>query len=131
MLIKGAFLQDILSYPPTRALTSREADLLWSFRFYLSRFPGGLTKFLKSVTWSDPGEAKQATEVLMPMWAKIGLDDALELLGPGFRDQRVRRYAVQTLERADDDVSGSLHLIGSTRTDTSEHYHYWRTFIRN
>ncbi|PWN44098.1 phosphatidylinositol 3-kinase [Ceraceosorus guamensis] len=112
-------LNDILSYPPTRALTSREADLLWSFRFYLSRFPGGLTKFLKSVSWSDQGEAKQATEVLMPMWAKIGLDDALELLGPGFRDQRVRHYAVQTLERADDDelILYLLQLVQALKFD--------------
>lgn len=97
--------QEILSYPPTRTLTSREADLLWTFRFYLSRFASGLTKFLKSVAWTDPGEAKQATDVLLPMWARIGMDDALELLGPGFRDARVRAYAVQQLERADDDVS--------------------------
>jgi phosphatidylinositol 3-kinase len=96
--------QEILSYPPTRTLTSREADLLWTFRFYLSRFASGLTKFLKSVSWNDPGEAKQATDVLLPMWARIGMDDALELLGPGFRDSRVRAYAVQQLERADDDV---------------------------
>ena len=96
--------QEILSYPPTRTLTASESDLLWSFRFYLTRVPSGLTKFLKSVSWNDQGEAKQATEVLMPMWSDIGMDDALELLGPGFRDARVRAYAVRMLERADDDV---------------------------
>ncbi|PWN36523.1 phosphatidylinositol 3-kinase [Meira miltonrushii] len=96
-------LNEILSYPPTRTLTSSESDLIWSFRFYLTRFPGGLTKFLKSVSWSDQSEAKQATETLMPMWSEIGMDDALELLGPGFKDARVRAYAVRTLERADDD----------------------------
>lgn len=96
--------QEILSYPPTRTLTASESDLLWSFRFYLTRIPSGLTKFLKSVSWNDQGEAKQATEILMPMWSDIGMDDALELLGPGFRDARVRAYAVRMLERADDDV---------------------------
>lgn len=96
-------LNEILSYPPTRTLTSAESDLIWSFRFYLTRFPGGLTKFLKSVSWSDQSEAKQATETLMPMWSEIGMDDALELLGPGFKDARVRAYAVRTLERADDE----------------------------
>lgn len=96
-------LNEILSYPPTRTLTSSESDLIWSFRFYLTRFPGGLTKFLKSVSWSDQSEAKQATETLMPMWSEIGMDDALELLGPAFKDARVRAYAVRTLERADDD----------------------------
>ena len=76
---------------------------MWSFRFYLTRFPAGLTKFLKSVSWTDQSEAKQATEVLMPMWSEIGMDDALELLGPGFKDSRVKAYAVKTLERADDE----------------------------
>lgn len=97
------FSQDILSYPPTRSLSPSESDLLWSFRFYLTRFPAGLTKFLKSVSWTDSGEAKQASEVLMPMWSEIGMDDALELLGPGFKDARVKAYAVKMLERADDE----------------------------
>lgn len=97
-------LNEILAYPPTRSLTSAESDLLWSFRFYLTRYPMGLTKFLKSVSWYDQSEAKQATEILMPMWSEIGMDDALELLGPGFKDGRVRAYAVRKLERADDEV---------------------------
>lgn len=100
-------LNEILSYPPTRALTSAESDLIWSFRFYLTRFPSGLTKFLKSVSWYDHSEAKQATEILLPMWSEIGMDDVLELLGPGFKDPRVRAYAVRKLERADDEVSTS------------------------
>lgn len=77
-------------------------NLIWSFRFYLTRNPKGLTKFLKSVSWSDPSEAKQATEVLLPMWSQPAVDDALELLGPTFKDLRVRKYAVQILEGADD-----------------------------
>ena len=96
-------LNEILSYPPTRVLTPAEMDRVWSFRFYLTRDPKGLTKFLKSVVWTDHGEAKQATEVLLPMWTEPGLDDALELLGPTFKDQRVRSYAVRQLERAEDE----------------------------
>ena len=40
------------------------------------------------------------------MWAEVEMDDALELLGPGkgFRDRRVRAYAVTQLGKADDDV---------------------------
>lgn len=86
-------------------MSPSETDRIWSFRFYLTRDPKGLTKFLKSVVWSDSGEAKQATEVLLPMWSEPGLDDALELLGPTFRDPRVRAFAVRLLERADDEVS--------------------------
>ncbi len=92
-------LNEILSYPPTRVLTPSEMDRVWSFRFYLTRDPKGLTKFLKSVVWTDQGEAKQATEVLLPMWTEPGLDDALELLGPTFKDPRVRSFAVRQLER--------------------------------
>lgn len=113
--------QDILSYPPSRALSPAESDLLWSFRFYLTRFPAGLTKFLKSVSWTDHGESKQATEVLMPMWSQIGMDDALELLGPAFKDARVRSYAVKTLERADDEelLLYLLQLVQALKFDAS------------
>ncbi|GAA5828167.1 hypothetical protein JCM5353_007814 [Sporobolomyces roseus] len=98
-------LNDILRYTPTADLSTPQRDLLWKFRFYLTRDKRALTKFLKAVVWSDPGEAAQAVEVLLPMWTEIELDDALELLGPaeGFRNERVRAYAVRQLERADDD----------------------------
>jgi phosphatidylinositol 3-kinase len=93
-----------LNYPPSRILTSEEKDLIWKFRFYLTRDKKGLNKFLKSVTWKDPSEVKQAVEMLLPMWIDIGTDDALELLGPSTVDSRVRGYAVRQLARADDDV---------------------------
>jgi phosphatidylinositol 3-kinase len=92
--------------PPTASLSANDKDLLWKFRFSLFRSPRSLTKFLKCVTWSDPVEAKQATEKLLPLWGQdVGMDDALELLGPGFTDRRVRAFAVERLKRADDDVS--------------------------
>ncbi|CBQ67863.1 related to phosphatidylinositol 3-kinase [Sporisorium reilianum SRZ2] len=112
-------LNEILSYPPTRVLTSAEMDRVWSFRFYLARDPKGLTKFLKSVVWTDQGEAKQATEVLLPMWTEPGLDDALELLGPTFKDPRVRSYAVRQLERAEDEelILYLLQLVQALKFD--------------
>ncbi|KAG1727714.1 atypical PIKK PI3K protein kinase [Suillus lakei] len=70
-------------------------DLIWKFRFYLARDKRGLTKFLESVAWCDPSEVKQATDV--------DTDDALELLGPGTVDARVRAFAVRQLNRADDE----------------------------
>ncbi len=97
--------KEILAYPPTRALSGDEMDLVWRFRFYLTRDPKGLTKFLKSVSWSDAAEATQATEVIMTQWTTPAIDDALELLGPTFKDARVRAYAVGVLEKADDTVS--------------------------
>ncbi|KAF8183954.1 atypical/PIKK/PI3K protein kinase [Pholiota molesta] len=93
----------ILSYSPSQPLTSEEKDLIWKFRFYLARDKKGLTKFLKSVAWRDSSEVKQAVEELLPMWTEIDTDDALELLGPGTVDSRVRAFAVKQLSRADDD----------------------------
>lgn len=98
-------LQDILKYPPSQPLTIEEKDLIWKFRFYLTRDKKGLTKFLKSVTWRDPSEVRQAVEELLPQWTEIDIDDALELLGPGTVDSRVRAFAVKQLSRADDEVS--------------------------
>ncbi|KAL1751342.1 kinase-like domain-containing protein [Schizophyllum commune] len=93
----------ILNYPPSRPLNSEEKDLVWKFRFYLSRDKRGLTKFLKSVRWRDSSEVKQAVEELLPQWTEIDIDDALELLGPSTVDSRVRAFAVKQLMRADDD----------------------------
>ncbi len=95
---------EILNYAPSQPLNSEEKDLIWKFRFYLARDKRGLTKFLKSVTWRDPSEVKQAVEELLPQWTEIDIDDALELLGPGTVDSRVRAFAVKQLSRADDDV---------------------------
>ncbi|KAG0322008.1 Phosphatidylinositol (PI) 3-kinase [Podila horticola] len=61
-----------------------------------------LTKFLKSVVWSDPAEAKQAVD-LLPAWVDIDVDDALELLGSAFENREVRSYAVGQLRSANDD----------------------------
>ena len=92
-------------------MNSEEKDLIWKFRFYLVRDKRGLTKFLKSVTWRDPSEVKQAVEELLPQWTEIDTDDALELLGPGTVDSRVRAFAVKQLNRADDDVGVTLRCI--------------------
>ncbi|KIL59571.1 hypothetical protein M378DRAFT_1000569 [Amanita muscaria Koide BX008] len=96
-------LVGILNYSPSQQLSLEEKDLIWKFRFYLTREKRGLTKFLKSVTWRDASEVKQAVEELLPQWTEIDIDDALELLGPGTVDSRVRAFAVRQLSRADDD----------------------------
>ncbi|KAI3656482.1 hypothetical protein MP638_006069 [Amoeboaphelidium occidentale] len=93
----------ICAYPPTKKLTNEEADLVWKYRFYLTKNKQALTKFLKSVYWSEASERKHATEVLLKLWTDIRVDDALELLGPDFKDKRVREYAVRQLEKAEDE----------------------------
>src|SRR5690349_5941873 len=91
----------ILHYPPLQELTSEEKNLLWKFRYYLTRYKKALTKFLKSVSWEDPTEVAQAVS-LLDQWQQVDIDDALELLKSEFRDLRVREYAIKQLERASD-----------------------------
>eukprot|EP00873_Tetraselmis_striata_P009874 jgi/Tetstr1/430138/TSEL_019971.t1 len=92
----------ILKQPPNRPLTVEQKGLLWRFRFSLTTERSALTRFLKSVDWSDAQEAKQAAE-LMQKWAPIDIADALELLSPDFVNEEVRRHAVEVLQRAEDD----------------------------
>ncbi|KAG9255466.1 kinase-like domain-containing protein [Emericellopsis atlantica] len=95
-------LAQIMSYSPTHVLSPEETDLVWKFRYHLTRDKRALTKFVKSVNWADQGEAKQAIQVL-GRWTSIDVDDALELLGPSFDNSGVRSYAVERLRKADDD----------------------------
>ncbi|KAB8648485.1 hypothetical protein FH972_026141 [Carpinus fangiana] len=92
----------ILSYGPTQELTPSEMDLVWRFRYHLSRNKRALTKFIKSVHWTQPREARQAVQML-PKWTEIDVDDALELLGPTITNTSVRAYAVDRLRKSDDD----------------------------
>lgn len=91
----------IMNFSPVQELTDDEKNLLWKFRYYLTRHKQALTKFLKSITWEDQVEAKEAVE-LLPKWAEVDIADALELLGPIFKNQKVRSYAVDRLRKAND-----------------------------
>jgi phosphatidylinositol 3-kinase len=94
-------LNIIMSYSPTHVLMAEERDLIWKFRYHLTRDKRAVTKFVKSVNWQDVSESKQAVQVL-GRWTEIDIDDALELLGPTFDNQAVRAYAVERLRKADD-----------------------------
>lgn len=94
-------LNTIMSYSPTHVLSPEEKDLIWKFRYHLTRDKKALTKFVKSVNWQDQSESKQAVQVL-GRWTEIEVDDALELLGPTFDHPAVRAYAVERLRKADD-----------------------------
>ncbi|KAK2659192.1 hypothetical protein Ddye_005725 [Dipteronia dyeriana] len=114
-------IQRILKYPPTRTLSGDEKQLLWKFRFSLTSEKRALTKFLRSVEWSDVQEAKQALE-LMGRWVMIDVCDALELLSPVFESEEVRAYAVRVLQRADDEELQCylLQLVEALRFERSE-----------
>uniref|UniRef100_A0A672RVS3 Phosphatidylinositol 3-kinase catalytic subunit type 3 n=1 Tax=Sinocyclocheilus grahami TaxID=75366 RepID=A0A672RVS3_SINGR len=95
-------LNIIVSYPPTKQLSSEEQDLVWKFRYYLTTQEKALTKFLKCVNWDLPQEAKQALE-LLGKWRPMDVEDSLELLSSQFTNPTVRRYAVARLQQADDE----------------------------
>lgn len=95
-------LNVIMSYGPTHDLNPDEKDLVWKFRHHLTRDKRALTKFVKSVSWNDQAEARQAVQMLSK-WTEIDVDDALELLGPQFDNPAVRAYAVDRLRKSDDD----------------------------
>lgn len=95
-------LNEIIAYGPTQELGSEEKDLVWKFRHHLSKDKRALTKFVKATNWQDAGETQQAVD-LIPYWAEIDVDSALELLGPTFDNPVVRAYAVDRLRKADDE----------------------------
>lgn len=94
-------LNMIMSYSPTHVLSPEEKDLVWKFRYHLTKDKRALTKFVKSVNWQDQSESRQAIQVL-GKWTDIDVDDALELLGPTFDNRAVRGYAVDRLRKAGD-----------------------------
>ncbi|KAK9464191.1 kinase-like domain-containing protein [Lipomyces oligophaga] len=94
-------LNVILNYSPVHILSDEDKDLIWRFRYYLTRDKRALTKFVKSITWDEEKEAQKATE-LFSKWIDIDVDEALELLGPSFTYPAVRSYAVDRLRKADD-----------------------------
>ncbi|KAL6660884.1 hypothetical protein ACP70R_000268 [Stipagrostis hirtigluma subsp. patula] len=114
-------LQKIIKFPPTRTLEVDEKQLVWKFRFSLMSEKKALTKFARSVDWSDNQEAMQAVE-LMHNWETIDVADALELLSPDFESDGVRRYAVSVLERADDEELQCylLQLVQALRFERSD-----------
>lgn len=58
------------------------------------------------------------------MWTEVDTDDALELLGPGTVDSRVRAFAVRQLNRADDEVKYFFSLPDRGTDDLGRNFCY-------
>ncbi|KAJ5071966.1 phosphatidylinositol 3-kinase catalytic subunit type 3 [Anaeramoeba ignava] len=95
-------IEAIISQPPTKILTDNEKELIWTYRYSLTKNKKALTKFLRCVDWTDKSEEKQAQE-LITEWAKIDPANALELLSSFFQSPVVRKLGVDRLREAVDD----------------------------
>jgi len=106
---------------PGDALSPRDKELLWKFRYTLVTDKHALPKFLLSVDWRVEAELAQVRE-LLAAWrsrAPVDIADALKLLGPekAFQHEVVRAFAVDALRAASDEelVAYLLQLVQALR----------------
>lgn len=106
-------VEEIICRDPLATVTPEEKDLLWGYRYVLTRHPRALPKVLKSVNW---GNRQSVLEMyrLLHAWTQPGPLTALQLLDSQFPDPNVRAYAVACLENLpDDDLA--LYLLQLTQ----------------
>ena len=110
-----------LALPPGQPLSRKEQELIWRFRFVLVNDPRAITKFFKSVDWSDASETSQAID-LMRTWAPISVAEALELLSPEYTVDAVRSHAVTALQNTSDEelLQYLLQLVQALRYERKD-----------
>ncbi|KAH3742753.1 atypical PIKK PI3K protein kinase [Pelomyxa schiedti] len=94
-------LTKIMKYPPTKELSVEDRDLLWKFSIHLTKNKKALTKFLSSVTWSEEDQVRHAVD-LLEKWEPVEIDDAIALLSNHYPHEKIKKYAVDILAKADD-----------------------------
>ncbi|AMD21116.1 HEL165Wp [Eremothecium sinecaudum] len=99
---KRDMLNQIIAYPPCTKLTAHEKGLVWKYRYYLVNNKTALTKLLQSTNLAEESERKEVLD-LIDVWSEIDIDDAIELLGPVYKNLSVRSYAVNRLKKASDE----------------------------
>lgn len=85
-------------------MSPEHKQLLWRYRFALTKEKAALTKFFNCVDWADQEEVEQAVE-LTGEWERqvsIDINDALQLLSANFTHPKVREAAARRVARADD-----------------------------
>ncbi|SJM83495.1 probable Phosphatidylinositol 3-kinase VPS34 [Zygosaccharomyces bailii] len=98
---KRDYLNKLINYPPGTRLTAHEKGSIWKYRYYLVNNKKALKKLLQSTNLTEETERTEVLE-LMDSWAEIDIDDAIELLGPDYKNISVRAYAVNRLKKASD-----------------------------
>mmetsp|Transcript_5059 Transcript_5059/g.11040 ORF Transcript_5059/g.11040 Transcript_5059/m.11040 type:complete len:1146 (-) Transcript_5059:375-3812(-) len=94
-------LLSLIHKDPLYVLVDEEKAELWKFRYWLRSYSRALPKFLVSVQWHRPKEAREA-RALLHMWQRPKAAEALELLDSRFADQTIRDYAVECLNDMED-----------------------------
>ena len=114
-----AKIQAILRLSPLAPPATEDGNLLWHFRFFLSKNKLGFCKFMRCVDWGDAKEEGMARS-LISGWGGLTLDDCLELLGGYFKGiSPVRNHAVTRLgEESIATLTGILlQLVQALRYD--------------
>jgi hypothetical protein len=100
-------------------MNADDKQLLWRYRFALTKEAKALSKCLISVDWSDEHEVEQAVE-LVEEWERsstIDMNEALQLLSADFTHPKVRMAAARRVAKADDKelVGYLLQLVQALR----------------
>ncbi|AQK52127.1 Phosphatidylinositol 3-kinase VPS34 [Zea mays] len=114
-------LQTIIKFPPTRTLEVDEKQLVWKFRFSLMSEKKALTKFVRSVDWSDNQVSKRNSYVNV-LFLFCNFIFGFAGLSNNCFSAKVRGYAVSVLERADDEELQCylLQLVQALRFERSD-----------
>ena len=107
-------LQELVQKPPTYLPREEERELLWKFRYSLTKEKRALTKLLKCVDWGDAREVQQAHTLVHAEWIAVEeVQDLLELLSFAFVDAApwVREFAVAALRERATDAQLLLYLL--------------------
>jgi len=104
-------------------MSTEHKQLLWRYRFALTKEKAALTKFLLCVDWSDQTEVLQAVE-LAGEWERqvsIDINDALQLLSASFTHPKIREAAVRSIAKADDQelLGYLLQLVQALRYEAT------------
>lgn len=94
-------LNIICNYHLVQILTAEEKDLIWRYRYYLVKERKALSKLFKSMDWSTDAEWNHISQNLLNQWAKLEMEDILELLSDTFHQlKQIREYAVKQLKES-------------------------------
>ena len=114
-------LQQIISADPLTPLVDEDKMLIWGHRYYLSKNPAALPKFLLSVNWDECTQVQEAHRMLK-VWSKPTATQALELLDAKFADPIVRDYGIACMEYMHDGECWDF-MLQLTQVLKHEPYH--------